>query len=55
MDGGTTVSGNGNTLTVTVPITYTNGFSGIKNVYLWAATVGGQNTGYVQRGTWTVP
>jgi hypothetical protein len=53
--GATTVSGTGNTLTVTVPITFTNGFTGTKNVYLWASTAGGQISGYAQRGTWTVP
>src|SRR5205085_846798 len=53
--GGTTVSGNGNTLTVTVPITFTGGFAGNKNVYMWASTAAGQSIGYAQRGTWTVP
>ena len=38
-----------------VPITFTGGFAGSKNVYLWASTVGGANSGYAQRGTWTVP
>jgi hypothetical protein len=48
------ISGNGNTLTVTVPITFTQAFAGNKNVYMWASTVAGVNTGYQQRGTWTV-
>src|SRR5204863_254784 len=52
--GGTTVSGNGNALTVTVPITFTGAFAGSKNVYMWASTVGGQSSGYAERGTWTV-
>ena len=49
------MSGNSNTLTVTVPITFTSGFAGNKNVYLWASSAGGQTSGYAQRGTWSVP
>jgi glucose/arabinose dehydrogenase len=49
-----TVSGTGNTLIVTVPLTFTGPFEGAKLIYLWAASTGGQNTGYQQVGTWTV-
>ena len=45
----------GMTLTLTVPVTFTAAFGGSKNVYLWAATSGGQNSGYQPAGTWTVP
>jgi hypothetical protein len=48
------VTGSGNTLTLSVPLTFTGAFAGAKNVYLWATSTGGQNSGYQQRGTWTV-
>src|SRR5258708_887894 len=33
----TTVSGGGNNLTLSVPITFASSFAGAKNVYLWTA------------------
>ncbi len=51
----TTVSGSGNTLTVTVPLTFSGSFGGGKLIYLWGASAGGLSTGYQQVGRWTVP
>ena len=50
-----TVVGTGTTLTLTLPVTFTAAFGGSKNVYEWASTGGGQNSGYQAVGTWTVP
>jgi hypothetical protein len=44
----------GNTLTLTLALTFTPAFSGGKNVYLYA-TDGTVNSGWQTRGTWTVP
>jgi imidazole glycerol phosphate synthase subunit HisF len=50
-----TAVGAGNTLTVTFPVTFTGAFSGAKNIYLYVASMSGQNSGYQTMGTWTVP
>jgi hypothetical protein len=50
---GFTVTGSGNTLTVTLPLTFTSGFAGAKNVYVAAGDAGGLSTGWVQGGTWS--
>ena len=50
-----TVSLSGNTLTLNLPITFLPAYAGGKNVYLYAADVSGANSGWQQRGTWTVP
>jgi len=42
-------------LSLTVSITFTFGFAGAKNVYMWAENSGGGQAGYSQEGTWTVP
>jgi hypothetical protein len=52
--GGATASSNGNNLTVSVPVTFKNAFSGAKQVWMYAADQYG-NTGWQQRGTWAVP
>jgi uncharacterized protein (TIGR03437 family) len=46
---------NGNTLTLNLAMTFQPAFAGAKNIYLYAADVSGPNTGWQQRGTWTVP
>ncbi len=43
----------GQTLTMTMAVSFTGTFNGIKNIYLEAAEVG-INTGFVQEGTFTV-
>ena len=45
----------GNTLTLTVPLTFAPAFAGAKNVYLYAANATGASSGWQTRGTWTVP
>jgi hypothetical protein len=43
----------GNNLTLTVALTFNGAFAGTKNVYLYAAGVSGQNSGWVTKGAWT--
>ncbi len=51
---GTTVSGSGTTLTVTWRVSFKPVFAGrTYNNYLWAKD-NNSNTGFIQRGTWTV-
>jgi N-acetylneuraminic acid mutarotase len=45
----------GNNLTVTFPITFTSAFSGAKKVSLLAMDGAGGNSGWNERGSWTVP
>jgi hypothetical protein len=45
----------GNNVTVTLPISFTKYFSGIRNLYLYAADQAGANSGYQAKGSWTVP
>ena len=52
---GSSVSASGNTLTLTFAITFSSSFAGAENVYLETTTQEGVNTGFVSRGTWTVP
>jgi hypothetical protein len=47
-------SGSGNTLTLSLKISFRAAFSGAKNVYTLVAN-GAGNSGWQQRGTWTVP
>ena len=49
-----TVAGAGTTLTLNLALTFKSVFGGAKNVYLYAADVMGLNSGWQQRGTWTV-
>ncbi|HET9387418.1 MAG TPA: hypothetical protein VFO67_19940, partial [Gemmatimonadales bacterium] len=49
------VSLSGNTLTLNLAMTFTTNFSGSQNVYLFASNVAGANTGWQDRGDWTVP
>jgi len=52
--GPTTVVGTGTTLTITLSLTFSSSFAGAKTVYLKAADKAGPDTGYQQKGTWTV-
>ncbi len=45
----------GNTLTVNLALTFKPAFAGSRNVYGYAATAAGLNTGWATLGTWTVP
>jgi hypothetical protein len=49
-----TVTLNGNTLILNVAMTFSPGYGGAKNIYLWAADAGGANTGWQARGSWNV-
>jgi hypothetical protein len=51
--GPTTVSGDGNTLTLTVTLTFSSSFAGNKNLYVRAADEAGPATDYDQLGTFT--
>jgi len=46
---------NGNTLILSLPMTFEAAYAGTKSVYLFASDVSGVNTGWQQLGTWTVP
>ncbi len=49
------VSGSGNTLTLTMSLTFKTSFPGLKNIYLSAGDIGNLSSGWQARGTWTVP
>jgi AraC-like DNA-binding protein len=51
---GSSVSGSGTQLALTVSVVFQSGFSGTKNEYLYAQDNAGLNTGWQQMGTWTV-
>jgi hypothetical protein len=50
---GSSASGSGSTLTVTLALQFRSTFAGAKNVYMEAYD--GADSGWQQRGTWTVP
>ena len=45
----------GQSMTLTLPLTMQPGYSGAKNIYLFAKDAAGKVTGWVQLGTWSVP
>lgn len=47
-------SGSGTNLTLDVAVTFKSTFGGTKNVYLYAEDAMGLDSGWAQRGTWTV-
>ena len=47
-------SDSGDTLTLTLAMTFKAPFSGVKNIFMYA-TNGAQNSGWQDRGDWTVP
>jgi len=51
--GGSMLSGS--SLTVNFPITFNSAYAGAQNVFLFAYDSSGQNSGWQQLGTWTVP
>jgi hypothetical protein len=51
----TSVTMNGATLTLNLPLTFRAGFGGAKNIYMWGSDVSGANSGWQTMGTWTVP
>jgi hypothetical protein len=46
---------NGNTLTLTLAMSFDASFAGSKNVFLYADSVGGTSSGWHDRGNWAVP
>jgi uncharacterized repeat protein (TIGR01451 family) len=50
---GSSVSGSGTGLSMTVSVTFLSGFTGAKTVYLYGLSAGGQNSGWQSRGAWT--
>jgi hypothetical protein len=52
---GTTVTPNGNTLTLNLAMAFKPAFDGAKNVYMYDSDMSGSNSGWQQEGTWTVP
>ncbi|MFN0105246.1 MAG: beta strand repeat-containing protein [Bryobacteraceae bacterium] len=49
------VSGSGNTLTVTLPLSFKLAFAGTRNFYVTVADAGGLSSGVITAGTWTPP
>jgi hypothetical protein len=52
--GSSSASPSGNTLTVSLAVTFTNAFAGAKSVFMYG-TNGVIDSGWQTRGTWTVP
>ena len=50
----TTVTAVGNTLSLNWQLTFKSAFLGRKNVYLYVKDFAGANSGWVQKGTWTI-
>jgi hypothetical protein len=50
----TSISGSGNTLTVSWSITFKSTFLGVKNAYLYVKDNSGLYDGFKQKGTWTI-
>jgi hypothetical protein len=48
-------SSNGNSISLTIPVTSKAGFSGARNVYVLAADRAGLNSGWNAAGTWWIP
>jgi hypothetical protein len=52
---GVSGSASGDTLTVTLPVTFSPLFAGAKNIYLLAIDASGANSNWHLKGSWTVP
>jgi hypothetical protein len=52
---GSSAVGSGNSLTVTMSLSFMPAFSGAKTIYLYAEGSTGLSSGWVSRGTWTAP
>jgi hypothetical protein len=50
-----TVALSGNTLTLSLPMTFQHSYAGPKNIYLFASDIAGPNTGWHALGVWTIP
>jgi uncharacterized repeat protein (TIGR01451 family) len=52
---GASVSGTGNQLTVSVPVTFKTAFAGVKKVYAYVDDNANLNSGWQNAGAWTIP
>jgi len=52
---GSSAVGSGNSLTVTVSLSFKPAFAGAKTIYLYAEGSTGLSSGWVSRGAWTAP
>ncbi|MDQ6705553.1 MAG: hypothetical protein M3Z85_06275 [Acidobacteriota bacterium] len=52
---GSSVSGSNGTLTMNLNLSFANSFAGTQTIYMYAFADGGLNTGWQNRGTWTIP
>jgi len=52
---GSSATLSGNTLTLNLAMTFKAAFGGAKNIYMYAANASGANSGWNDRGDWTVP
>jgi hypothetical protein len=51
----TSVVRSGNTLTLSLAMTFAQAYAGAKKIYMYAADVSGSNSGWETLGAWTVP
>jgi len=51
---GMTISANGNSLVITLPMSFAPGYTGVHNFYAYLADASGLNSGWASPGTWTV-
>ncbi|HWQ57038.1 MAG TPA: fibronectin type III domain-containing protein [Bryobacteraceae bacterium] len=51
---GARIAGSGDTLTVSVPVTFMPAWSGLKNIYVYARDKAGVSAGYTVAASWTV-
>jgi uncharacterized repeat protein (TIGR01451 family) len=52
---GSSAAPGGNILTLNLAMTFKPAYSGAKNIYMYGADLGGTNSGWQTRGTWTAP
>jgi hypothetical protein len=52
--GSSTAAPSGNTLTLTLAMTFKSAFAGMKNIYMYGQNGTGANSGWQDRGDWTV-
>lgn len=50
---GLTVTASGNSLTITLPLTFSASYTGANNFYVYVADTGGLNSGWITAGTWS--
>ncbi|PWU04654.1 MAG: hypothetical protein C5B51_16365 [Terriglobia bacterium] len=53
--GSASVTTSGNTLTVTLPLSFSVNFAGLKSIFVLAGDNANRDSGWISTGTWTVP